>query len=88
MAMDIKWSDEKNEWLKRERGLAFEMVAAAIEEKRILKDVPHPVRLNQRIMVFESEADICVVPYVLDGTTRFLKTMYRSRKLRKERGLS
>ena len=38
----IAWSDEKNRWLKAERGLSFEAVLAAIEDGRILADLAHP----------------------------------------------
>jgi hypothetical protein len=78
------WNDEKDEQLRRERGLSFEDVMSAIEDGRVLADSPHPNRTkhpNQRVLVVEIGGYACAVPYVTDAGGLFLKTIYRSRKL-------
>jgi hypothetical protein len=78
----LRWSDEKNLRLQRERGLSFEDVETAIEGGGVLDDVPHPDPIKypgQRILIVRIGTQVCVVPYVTDGRTRFLKTIYPSR---------
>jgi hypothetical protein len=83
----IDWSEEKNRWLKAERGLSFEAVLAAIEDGRILADLVHPDSErfgHQRVLVVLIDGYACAVPYFVDGETRFLKTIYRSRTLQRK----
>lgn len=83
----IAWSEEKNRWLKAERGLSFEAVLAAIEDGRILADLAHTdvERFgHQRVLVVLIDGYACAVPYVAEGETRFLKTIYRSRALQRK----
>ncbi len=82
----LEWSPEKNELLKKERGLCFEDVETAVETGGHIGDIPHPDRKrypNQRILIVEIDGYTCAVPYVRNGNTRFLKTIYRSRKLKR-----
>ena len=37
-----EWSEEKNEWLKKERGVGFEDVLVAIHEGKIITIIEHP----------------------------------------------
>ena len=79
----LAWSEIKNEHLKRERGLCFEDIAAAVEQGRIIDDYAHPNALkypNQRILAVEIDGYVCLAPYVRDGEVCFLKTVYQSRK--------
>ena len=79
----LEWSPEKNEVLKKERGLSFEDVETAIESGEIIGDFPHPNQErypNQRVLVVEIDGYACVVPYIREGNVRYLKTIYRSRK--------
>ncbi len=83
----IAWDEEKSRWLKAERGLSFEAVLAAIEDGRILADLAHPDSErfgHQRVLVVLIDGYACAVPYVVDGETRFLKTIYRSRALQRK----
>lgn len=82
----LDWNQEKNQHLKQERGLCFEDVEHAIEQGRVLDDLPHPNSErypHQRLLIVEIDGYACVVPYVTDGETRFLKTIYRSRQAQK-----
>ena len=82
-AKEIRWSVEKDLLLRSDPtrgGIGLVECAVAIEEGRILDDLPNPVRLGQRIFVLEIEDYAYVVPYITDGETIFLKTMFPSRK--------
>ncbi len=80
---EVRWSVEKDLSLRSDPtrgGIGLAECAVAIEEGRILDDLPNPVRLGQRILILEIEDYAYVVPYVTDGETIFLKTMFPSRK--------
>ncbi len=80
---EIRWCIEKDILLRSDPargGIGLAECAVAIEEGRILDDLPNPVREGQRIFVLEIEAYAYVVPYVTDGEVIFLKTMFPSRK--------
>jgi hypothetical protein len=75
------WSDEKNEWLAKERGVTFELCLVALEQGDLLAVVPnaHP-RTHQKKLIVKIEDYAYVVPYVEDEEKYFLKTMYPSRR--------
>jgi hypothetical protein len=80
----IRWDPEKEEGLRQAEdrgGVTFADCVVAIEEGRVLDDVPHPTRENQRLLVLAIEGCAYVVPYVPepDGGL-FLKTALPSRK--------
>ena len=81
----IDFSEEKNLLLKETRGVGFEDVIVAIEEKEILGDIKHSSKkyTHQRILVIRREEYIYAVPYVIDLKRKiiFLKTVYPSRVL-------
>ena len=77
------WDDDKNEWLKRERGISFEDVVFAIDEGKLLGILRHPNHKEykgQRIYIVEIEDYAFVVPYVESDACIFLKTVFPSRK--------
>jgi len=81
----IEFSEEKNLLLKETRGVGFEDVIVAIEEKKILKDLKHNNKKysHQRILVIKREEYVYAVPYVIDAKSKviFLKTVYPGRVL-------
>ena len=81
----IEFSEEKNLLLKETRGLCFEDILQAIEEKRILDDLKSRSQKysHQRILVIKREEYVYAVPYVIDKKRKvvFLKTVYPSRVL-------
>jgi hypothetical protein len=81
--IQIKWNIEKAKNLQtnetRNR-VGFEDCVIAIEEGRVLDDLPHPTRQNQRILVLEINDYAYVVPYVVEDEGIFLKTVFPSRK--------
>jgi len=61
------------------------MVIEAIAEKGVLLDLDHPNQLkypHQRILVVDLDGYAYCVPYVKDGDTWFLKTIYPSRQFK------
>ena len=78
---EFRWNQEKNLLLQVTRGISFEEIVAAIEAGKLLDEVSHPSRPNQRIYVVEIDDYPWEVPYVVetDGA-HFLKTAYPSRK--------
>lgn len=86
MTKRYSWSDEKNEWLKRERGFGFEDVVIAIETGSTCADEAHtnPDFVHQRKMFVDMGGYIVVVPYIKEGDRSFLKTAYPSRKATKD----
>jgi uncharacterized DUF497 family protein len=84
----LAWSAGKNRMLNEQRGLAFEDVAAAIAKGQLIDDVPHPSEKfpHQRMLVLKMGGYTCLVPYVQDGETKFLKTLNKSRKSHRRYG--
>jgi hypothetical protein len=83
MEDEYRWNADKNKQLLAERGLLFEMVVEAVARGDLLADEPHPDIIkypHQRLLFVIIGEYVCVAPYVFDGHTRFLKTLYRSRK--------
>ena len=80
------WNDEKNEWLKRLRGVTFEQVIFSLTHGGLLDAFDHPNNdryPGQRIFVVEIEAYVYLVPFVEDDDVVFLKTVIPSRKMTK-----
>jgi uncharacterized DUF497 family protein len=79
------WDNEKNKRLLAERGLNFESIVAVIEQYGVLDDIENP-SVNfpeQRALVVAINKYAVLVPYVLDGNTKFLKTAFPSRRATK-----
>lgn len=82
--VQVRWNIEKAKALlsnEDRQSVGFEDCVVALEEGRVLDDLPHPTRENQRILVLDIYGYAHVVPYVTeqDGTL-FLKTVFPSRK--------
>ena len=83
----FNWSTEKNETLKRERGLSFEEIAYLIESGQILSVEENPARIDQKIYILKIDNYAVVVPFVETEKEIFLKTAFPSRKYSKRFGL-
>jgi hypothetical protein len=80
---EIDWSPIKNAELKARHGFGFERVLVALAEGALLDNRSHPniERYgHQRQLVVEIESYAWIVPFVEQGGTIFLKTMFPSRK--------
>jgi uncharacterized DUF497 family protein len=81
------WSDEKNELLKKLRGVSFEQVALAIVSGDLIDRVKHsnPEKYpNQRVFLVKIEDYMYSVPYVEDDKKMFLKTIIPNSKATKK----
>jgi len=82
----IVWNQEKANVLSNDKSrgnISFEDCVIAIEDGRVLADVPNPVKQysHQRMFVIDINAYAYVVPYVETKDEIFLKTVFPSRKL-------
>ncbi len=81
------WNEEKNEALKKDRGISFEIIVSQIELGKLLAITKHPnvsKYSNQNIYVVEYESYVYLVPFVEDDEKVFLKTIIPSRKATKK----
>lgn len=79
----FRWGSEKNEQLKLERGLSFEIMVVAIEAGGLIDILAHlnPARYpHQRVLVVASDGYAYLVPFVEEDDHFFLKTVIPSRK--------
>jgi hypothetical protein len=80
------WSDEKNVWLRHERGITFEDIVFHVAHGGLLDTIEHPNQrryAGQRIFIVKVEEYVCLVPFVEDDEVIFLKTIMPSRKITK-----
>lgn len=79
----FRWASEKNEQLKLERGLSFEIMVVAIEAGGLIDILAHPYPArypHQRVLVVASDGYAYLVPFVEEDDHFFLKTVIPSRK--------
>lgn len=84
--MKIDWNEDKNDWLKINRGVSFEEVIVAIESGNLLAVIKHPYKKqypNQRMFVVEINNYPYCVPFVEDKEKIYLKTIFPNRKFLK-----
>ena len=81
------WNKDKNEQLRQKRGVSFEDIIDAIENNQVLGLIgtanleKYP---NQSIMVVEIRGYVYCVLFVKDDSVTFLKTIFPSRKMKKQ----
>jgi ribosomal protein S3AE len=81
------WNDDKNELLKKLRGVSFEQVVLAIVSGDLVDRIRHPnpeKYPNQKIFLVKIEDYIYSVPYVEDDEKIFLKTIIPNSKATKK----
>ena len=81
------WNDEKNELLKKLRGVSFEQVVLAIVSGDLIDRMKHPnpeKYPNQRVFLVKIEDYVYSVPYVEDDEKIFLKTIIPNSKATKK----
>lgn len=79
----FRWSAEKNETLRSDRGVSFESIVVAIESGGLLDILAHPNQAKyprQRVLVVAYENYAYLVPFVEEEECFFLKTVIPSRK--------
>lgn len=85
----FRWNEEKNEQLKRSRGISFEDVVLAIESGGLLDFLGHPNPNRypgQKVFVVAVLQYVYLVPHVEGATDVFLKTIIPSRKAARDYG--
>lgn len=83
----FNWNDEKNEWLRNERGVTFEEVVYHITHGGLLDTIEHPNQKEypgQRIFIVNVEGYAFLIPFVEDDKSFFLKTIIPSRKMTRQ----
>ncbi len=84
--MIFDWDPEKNEKIKRERGVSFEEIALLLGAGRVWAVTKHwntEKYPNQRIFLIPIDGRIIAVPFVQDKDRIFLKTAFPSKKMTK-----
>lgn len=79
----FRWSPDKNEAVKAERGVSFENVVVAIESGGLLDILAHPNQAKyprQKVLVVACDSYVYLVPFVEEDDYFFLKTVIPSRK--------
>lgn len=79
----FRWSAQKNEILKHERGVSFEEVTVAVAAGHLLDVLQHPNRARyprQKVLVVAVAGYAHLVPFVEEDDHLFLKTIIPSRK--------
>lgn len=79
----FRWSAEKNDMLRAERGVSFESIVVAIESGGLLDILAHPNQAKypeQRVLVVKYDNYVYLAPFVEEEHHFFLKTLIPSRK--------
>lgn len=79
----LNWDNDKNENLRKERGISFAEIAFLIESGNIVAIEENPNRPNQKLYVLEIDEYLVVVPFVENENEIFLKTVFPRRKYKK-----
>jgi hypothetical protein len=85
--MNFKNNYEKNSQLLETRGIGFEEIIQAISEGNILDIRKHPNELKypeQKILYVRVLEEVYAVPFIEEKDCFFLKTLFPTRKARKE----
>ena len=78
----FRWDNEKNELLKKNRGVCFEQVVILMEREDVLETIQHPNQNKypgQKIATVRIGDYVYLVPYVQESDEIFLKTIIPSR---------
>lgn len=79
----FRWDNEKNGWLRKNRGVSFEQVVILMEREDVLETIEHPNQNRypgQKIATVRIDDYVYLVPYVQESEDIFLKTIIPSRK--------
>ena len=82
----FSWNEDKNKWIKHERGVSFEQVVFCIENGKLLDIIKHPNQKKykgQGFYVVDIDNYVFIIPYVESENGFFLKTVFPSRKYTK-----
>jgi len=83
----FRWAEDKNNELLKKRGIGFEEIVSRIETGNVVEIKEHPNKLKyptQSIYVVKTDKYIYLVPFVKNGKEIFLKTIFPTRKAKRE----
>ena len=83
--MEFIYDEKKNQILFETRRITFEQAIEIIAEDGVLLDFQHPKTEeypNQRLMVIAIDKYPHCIPYVMDGNTFVLKTIFKDRRFK------
>ena len=81
------WNNDKNELLRKNRGICFEDIILYMDKGFLIDDIVHSNQdkyPGQRMLVVDIEEYIYLVPYVESEDELFMKTIIPSRKATKK----
>jgi len=84
---EYTYDPEKSSLLKKERGIDFEDILTLIAQGRVVRFTENPNKTkypHQYIYEIAVAGYIYIVPFVVQGTKAFLKTIYPSRLATRE----
>jgi hypothetical protein len=86
--MRILWEEEKNDWLKNNRHISFEIISEKISQNDIIDVVtnPSPKYPHQGVFVLRMREYTWLVPFVETDDLLKLVTAFPSRKAHKKYG--
>ncbi|MBN1101778.1 MAG: toxin [Deltaproteobacteria bacterium] len=83
----LRWNDEKDRWLKENRGVSFQDIADRLLSGDYIDILENPLRGGQEVFVLQIEGYTWAVPFVMgEDNSIFLKTAFPSRKLHRRYG--
>ena len=82
--MFCEWDDEKNEKLKRERGISFEEIEWALDNQPLLGKAFNSRHPKQIILLVTIDQYVRAIPTEQRGNKIRLITAYQSRKFTKQ----
>lgn len=87
ICMQFDWNPEKNEWLKKERGVSFEEIVLLLGSGHLWRIAEHWNQKKypgQQVFFVPIDGYIYLVPFVVNKDIFFLKTAIPSRKATKQ----
>ena len=79
----FRWDNDKNQWLRKNRGVCFEQVVILMEREDVLETIEHPNQNRypgQKIAIVRIDDYAYLVPYVQENEDISLKSIIPSRK--------
>ena len=82
--MVITWDPQKQEKLKRERGIDLDEIKALIENNYYFEILEHPSKPGQYLIPLEYKSYVHVAVVKIEQNKMIIKTCYQSRKASKK----
>jgi uncharacterized DUF497 family protein len=82
----FNWNEDKNRKLRKSRNISFEQIVLATDDGKLLDVLQHQNKgryLDQFVLIVDIRNYAYVVPFVEDGESYFVETIYPSRKATK-----